>query len=113
MHNLFHNLQTTPEQEQFDSLLAGKGPFRLERIVSRGHCSPPGYWYDQEEAEWVSLLSGAARLAFDDGSEQLLQPGDHLLIPAHRRHRVAWTAEDCDTVWLVLFFSEPVHDLTA
>ena len=36
--------------------------FRLERIVSRGDVSPAGFWYDQEETEWVSLLSGCALL---------------------------------------------------
>lgn len=40
---------------------AGAG-VRVERIVSQGHVTPPGQWYDQDWDEWVSLLSGAARL---------------------------------------------------
>lgn len=38
---------------------------RIERIVSHGHASPPGFWYDQEEAEWVAVLSGEAVLEFE------------------------------------------------
>jgi cupin 2 domain-containing protein len=33
-----------------------------------------------------------------------LQPGDHLIIPAHRRHRVEWTHPDQPTVWLALHY---------
>ncbi|GAB1485907.1 hypothetical protein MASR2M79_09540 [Aminivibrio sp.] len=34
------------------------GSFRVERIVSSGFSSPPSFWYDQGEDEWVVLLSG-------------------------------------------------------
>ena len=78
---------------------------RLERIVSRGHTTPPGEWYDQTTTEWVALVSGSARLRFDDETEEVaLQPGDHLIIPAHRRHRVEWTHPDQPTVWLALHY---------
>jgi cupin 2 domain-containing protein len=80
--------------EQVEVLLRAEG-VRIERIVSRGHCSPPGFWYDQHEHEWVIVIEGAAELEFGGPDERRsLQPGDHLLIPAHRKHRVAWTAPD-------------------
>jgi cupin 2 domain-containing protein len=75
----------------------------IERIVSRGHRSAERFWYDQGWDEWVLLVSGNARLAFADPPMTMnLKPGDHLLIPAHTRHRVAWTAEHMDTVWLAV-----------
>lgn len=77
---------------------------RIERILSRGHTSPELGWYDQDEHEWVLVVQGAAILGFDDGSEVRLGPGDHLNIPAHRRHRVGWTDPGQVTVWLAVFY---------
>ena len=90
--------------EVFDTLAAA-GPVRIERIVSHGQASPEDFWYDQAQAEWVMVVQGAARLAFADG-EVALAAGDWLTIPAHCRHRVAWTAPDQDTVWLAVFYDE-------
>ncbi len=85
--------------------LAPPGPVRIERIVSTGQRSPPGFWYDQHEAEWVMVLCGAGRIAYDDGTEEHLAAGDHTWIAPHRRHRVAWTAPDEPTVWLAVFYA--------
>ena len=76
---------------------------RLERIVSHGQATPPGEWFDRDRDDWVVLLRGGAGLLFEGESEsQVLRPGDYLLIPAHARHRVEWTASDEPTVWLAL-----------
>ena len=73
--------------------------------MSTGHASPPGFWYDQPHAEWVLLLRGEARLAFDDGAETLLlQPGDFIDIAPHRRHRVEWTHASEPTIWLAIHY---------
>lgn len=82
--------------------LAGNSSCRLERIVSTGQATPAGEWYDQDDDEWVVMLTGAARLMFADGSELELSPGDYIHIPAHRKHRVEWTSPDTETVWLAL-----------
>ena len=88
--------------ERVDVLLEGDG-VRVERIVSRGHASPPDFWYDQAEDEWVLLLAGAARLRIEGTDEPVsLRPGDHLTLPAHCRHRVEWTDPDRETVWLAV-----------
>jgi len=79
---------------------------RIERIVSRGQASPPGFWYDQEPNEWVLLVKGSALLRFDDGREVALTPGDHLLIPRHVRHRVERTDPEGETVWLAVHFGD-------
>jgi cupin 2 domain-containing protein len=86
-------------------ILASGSRSRIERIVSRGHASPPGFWYDQDENEWVAVLQGQARIAFEGQAPPIdLGPGDHLLIKAHQRHRVLSTAPDRDTIWLAVFF---------
>lgn len=105
--NLYSGLPKTLPDELIETLVQNE-QVRLEKIVSTGHASPDGFWYDQEESEWVMVLKGAAGLQFE-GEEQIvsLQPGDHLLIPAHRKHRVAWTSLDEPTLWLALFFQEP------
>jgi len=103
--NLLTDIPATLPQELFETLLAGKRGFRVERIVSRGHASPPGHWYDQPQHEWVLLLCGQAELEYDaPAARQALRPGDAVLIPAHRRHRVAATVADSDTVWLAIFY---------
>lgn len=91
----------TPDEE-IRTLLARPG-LRIKRIVSTGQASPPGFWYDQPQDEWVLVLAGAARLRLDgEPADRVLGPGDHLLIPAHRRHRVAWTSPEAPTVWLAV-----------
>lgn len=91
--------------EELLTVIASRRSIRIERIVSRGHRTPDGDWYDQEWDEWVLLLKGGARLGFDDGRPDLeMAPGDHLLIPAHCRHRVLWTMEDEATVWIAAHF---------
>jgi cupin 2 domain-containing protein len=90
--------------EEFTERLAGSNGARVERIVSRGHASPPGFWYDQSETEWVVLVCGRARLQFDGGVTVELAAGDHLTIPPHTRHRVEWTTDEEDTIWLAVFF---------
>ena len=61
--NLSRDLPDAGAGEITQTLLAAPG-LRIERIVSLGQASPPGFWYDQEQAEWVLLLAGAARLRF-------------------------------------------------
>lgn len=101
--NVFAALPDDLSQEAFERL-AGRGAVRIERIVSRGHRSPAHGWYDQTEPEWVMVLKGEAVLGFDDGTRLTLRAGDYLDIPAHRRHRVEWTAPDEETVWLAVHY---------
>ena len=104
--NLFAGLPPDDARdERFDALLARPG-LRIERIVSKGQCSPPDFWYDQADGEWVVLLSGAARLRFaDEDAARDLRPGDWLDIAPHRRHRVDWTAPGEATVWLAVHYA--------
>lgn len=80
---------------------------RIERIVSRGHRSPDDFWYDQDELEWVLLVSGRARLQLEGQTDLIeLTAGDYLEIPAHLKHRLQWTDPNQDTVWLAVFCDE-------
>jgi cupin 2 domain-containing protein len=102
--NLLRNLPDARAGEITDALVA-RSDVRIERIVSLGQASPPGFWYDQAEAEWVLLLAGAARLRFADEPEpRLLGPGDWVEIAPHRRHRIEWTDPARPTVWLAVFY---------
>ena len=103
LQNLLANIPARLDSEQFEQL-ACKGKVFIERILSRGHSSPAAGWYDAEEDEWVLLVEGEAILEFADGRQHRLQRGDHLLIPAYCRHRVAWTPADRTTIWLAVHF---------
>jgi cupin 2 domain-containing protein len=101
--NLLRDLPDARDGEVTEALFIAPR-LRIERIVSLGQVSPPGFWYDQDEAEWVVLLAGAARLRFVDQAEDCtLVPGDQLFIAPHRRHRVEWTDPQTPTVWLAVF----------
>lgn len=102
--NIFTNLPEDLGLEAFDALLS-QPDLKIERIVSKGHVSPPGYWYDQEWNEWVMVLEGAGTVAFADGHEITLRKGDYLNIPAHEQHRVSWTDPDRPTIWLAIHYS--------
>jgi cupin 2 domain-containing protein len=104
MENLFLDIPDNLPAELFDTLVESAA-VRIERIVSRGHATPQDTWYDEDRHEWVLLLRGAARLAFADGRELELVPGDWLEIPAHQQHRVAWTDPAQDTVWLAVHYA--------
>jgi cupin 2 domain-containing protein len=100
--NLFAGIPDTLPDEQTDALLFAPH-IRIERIVSRGHSSPPGFWYDQDKPEWVIVLAGAAGVLFDGEPEpRVLMRGDYLHIPAHARHRVEWTDKDAPTIWIAV-----------
>ena len=98
--NLFHEASAKSE-ERIDELIR-VGNVRIERIVSEGQVSPPGFWYDQEEWEYVSVLQGRAELEFE---EEILamSAGDWLIIPEHKRHRVKYTSTNPACVWIAVF----------
>jgi cupin 2 domain-containing protein len=92
----------TPTEEVTEILLQ-RPDLRVERIISTGQASPPGFWYDQEEDEWVSVVQGEAALQWEDGSRAELGAGDWVLIPAHKKHRVERTSSKPPCVWLAIF----------
>ncbi|HWB10445.1 MAG TPA: DUF1653 domain-containing protein [Pirellulales bacterium] len=102
--NIFDDLpQNLPKE--FVQILVRAAGIRIERIVSHGHASPDGFWYDQDQHEWVIVMKGAARLRFEDKTVEV-RPGDFVDIPAHKKHRVEWTTPDEPTIWLAVFFPD-------
>jgi len=102
--NLFLTDAEPTREENFETLIE-TDQFRLERLISTGQATPAGQWYDQETNEWVALLSGSAGLLFEgESSVRVMRPGDCVLIPARRRHRVEWTDPDQKTIWLALHY---------
>ncbi len=105
MKNLLQNIPDQLPEELFETLVKTEN-IHIERIVSKGHASPKEGWYDQDRNEWVLVLKGAARLAFEDGSEVSMRPGDSLEIPAHVKHKVVWTDPERETVWVAVHYSK-------
>ena len=106
--NLFADIPDDLPEELLQTILSTPG-VHIERIISLGHHSPEGFWYDQDEHEWVVVLQGAARLRFEDGEIEL-RPGDFVNIPAHRKHRVAWTSPDEPTIWLAVHYGKAASE---
>jgi len=102
--NLFQHIPAHLPDE-ISQRLAGGSACRIERIVSKGHASPPGFWYEQQQNEWVLLAKGAARLRFESENRLIdLAQGMYLDIPAGMRHRVEWTCSESETIWLAVFY---------
>lgn len=100
--DLLANVPARLDSEE-KAVLAELPGVRIERIVSTGQASSPGFWYDQDWTEWVVVLSGSAgvRIA-GEATARILAPGQYLEIPPHVRHRVDWTDADEPTVWLAV-----------
>jgi cupin 2 domain-containing protein len=104
VENIFADMPDSQKDEQIEVILQVPG-LRIERIVSSGQSSPDGFWYDQDDNEWVLLLKGSAGLRFEGREDILaLKPGDHIRIDRHQKHRVEWTHPDQETVWLAVHF---------
>ena len=101
--NLLKNIPKDLPGELFETLV-NTDNIHIQRIVSKGHISPEQGWYDQKLNEWVLVLKGAARLAFEDGRELSMGAGDCLEIAAHVKHRVVWTEPGVETVWVGVFY---------
>ena len=97
--NIFAGASAGAGEESFLTLFESNA-VKIERIVSHAHSSPPDFWYDQPEHEWVILLRGEATLGFADGTSVELKEGNYLSIPPHAKHRVQQTAPE--TIWLAV-----------
>ena len=105
MGNLFADIPTDLPDELIQTLFSASN-LRIERIVSKGHRSPDDFWYDQADDEWVLLLQGEARVSFADAGSVTLKSGDYWLIKAHCLHRVEWTTDEMETIWLAVHFNQ-------
>lgn len=102
--NLFSDIPRSMPEEMIEVLCQSEEMW-IERIISRGHSSPPDFWYDQEDNEFILLVKGNACLKIEGKSKPVvLEEGDWLDLKAHVKHRVEWTAPDQDTIWLAVYY---------
>lgn len=102
--SMFSSVAEPGRDEMFEDILK-KENVRIERIISRGHSTQQGEWYDQPRDEWVLLLQGkAAVLVEGEDRARVLKPGDYIHLPARIRHRVDWTSRDETCIWLAVHF---------
>lgn len=91
-------------EETFNTICSSDN-VKIARIVSRGHASPEGFWYDQERNEFVLIVQGSAGLKLENERDiVVLKTGDYLIIGAHVKHRVEWTDPNCETIWLAVHY---------
>ena len=106
MENIFKDIPSDLPDELIEEIAGDEEKsITVERIISRGHRSPPDFWYDQDNNEFVILLKGKAALLFKETNRLVeMSPGDYIEIPAHTLHRVEWTSPEEDTVWLAIHY---------
>lgn len=102
-HNILSELPDDLSQEVFEPIVRNDSVL-IERIISKAHVTPQGQWYDQAHNEWVMVIQGAARLEFSEGKTIELGVGEHINIGANVKHRVAWTSEEVETIWLAVHY---------
>ena len=102
-NNIFSDIPQNLPEEFFETI-AQSDNIKIEKIISDGHTSSPGFWYDQDQNEFVIILKGNAVLEFEDGTTQEMSEGDYQIIPAHKKHRVSYTDTNVKTIWLAVHF---------
>ena len=107
LNNIYKELPDATLAEQEEILLA-TASVKIARIVSGGQTSEV---YDQNEDEWVIVLSGEADISFPEegGHTVKLKSGDHLFLKAGRKHQVTKTSDPC--LWLCVYFYPDRTDL--
>ena len=104
MRSLFKSIPSELPEELFDTISL-TDDVKIERIVSRGHASPEGFWHDQEKNEFVLVVRGSAGLKLENEDDiVVLKTGDYFNIKAHVKHRVEWTDSTCETIWLAVHY---------
>lgn len=104
MGSLFKDIPEELPEELFESICSTES-VKIERIVSKGHASPEGFWYDQDWNEFVLVIQGSAGLQIEGQDEiVVLNAGDYLNLSSRVKHRVKWTDSSCETIWLAVHY---------
>ena len=99
--NLLDSIPVSSQKEIFETLIKND-TIKIERIVSYGQITPQNYWYNQTQDEFVLIVSGAAKIKYDNETIYHLKENDSLNIPAFQKHQVIYTNNP--TVWLAIFY---------
>lgn len=92
-------------EEYTETMLSGDN-WRLERIISRGHVSPEGFWYEQNEDEWGRGAPRRGRNHVGRRNEMHVKKRRKRAYSAKCRHRVSRTSENPECIWLCFFAAE-------
>lgn len=103
MGNIFSAIPADLSTEQYQNIVQSRN-VKIERIISKGHCSPESGWFEQAYCEWVMVLKGGATIAFEDGFSVTLKEGDYFEIASFRKHKVIWSDPDVETIWLAVHY---------
>ena len=104
MDSLFKDIPAELPEELIETICSADC-VKIERIVSRRHASPEGFWYDQDRNEFFLIIQGSAGLRFDGEDDiVVLRAGDYLNIASHVKHRVEWTDSSSETIWLAVHY---------
>ncbi|SFD60000.1 cupin domain-containing protein [Pseudoalteromonas denitrificans] len=103
MDNIYSDIPKDLSSEIFEDLIESSN-VKIERIISNGHSSPKIGWYDQAQNEWVIILKGEAIITFENDSSVHLKAGGYVNIQAHQKHKVSWTIENTETIWLAVHY---------
>jgi len=104
MGSLLEGLPAELPEELFETICSTDS-VKIERIVSKGHASPEGFWYNQSRNEFVLVVQGSAGLKIESEDDiVVLKAGDYLNIGSHVKHRVEWTDSSCETIWLAVHY---------
>ena len=101
--NIYENFLKQMDGEFFENLILSEN-VKIERIISNGDITPTGKWYDQDNDEWVMIMKGEAVLSFENQKDITLKSGDYINIPANTKHRVSWTSQEQETIWLAIHY---------
>jgi cupin 2 domain-containing protein len=92
-------------EEKFISIINSKN-IKIERIISSGQITEEGVWLEQDNDEFVVLISGEAKIKLENLNEVInLKVGDYMLIPKNSKHRVEYTSTTKPTIWLAIHFN--------
>ena len=90
-----------PISSEVSEILIKNENVTIERIVSCGNTTD---WYDQAQNEFVILLQGKAIIEYETGEKINIKKGDTVYLPAHLKHRVAYTSKKPPCIWICMFW---------
>jgi|SRR3989344_7139033 len=101
--NILSNIPDKIPKEIIETVVSSPN-IKIERIISKGHVTSKGKWYNQEKDEFVLIIKGNAELGFENNNLVKMKEGDYLIIPKNTKHRVEKTDLSTETIWLAVFF---------
>ena len=104
VRNIFSNIPESLPNELLKELVSSEN-CKIERIISKGHTTPEGKWYDQDKNEFVIIFKGNAELLFEENNKIIkMKEGNYINIPSHTKHRIIKTSLKEETIWLAIHY---------